>query len=89
MVSEAPTESEAVSTRVVAALARAAGTDPESLDPPLYTAVDPEALDAVTGSAATTRIEFSHDGRRVVVRADGTVTVKDTSHERDAVTIEA
>ncbi|WP_121821006.1 HalOD1 output domain-containing protein [Halostella salina] len=89
MVSEAPTESEAVSKRVVAALARAAGTDPRTLDPPLYTVIDPEALDTLVESTATTYVEFEHDGRRIVVHADGTVTVDGTSYDGGEVAIEA
>lgn len=64
-----------VTTAVVGAVADAKAVDPLDL-PPLYEAVDPDALgDLVGGAAGGARIEFAYAGCRVVVRGDGTVAV--------------
>jgi hypothetical protein len=76
-MSEAATDYAPVSVRVAEALADAAGTDPVALEPPLQSAIDPDALDALVASDAEARVEFEYDGRRVTVRADGTVVVGD------------
>lgn len=89
MVSEAPPEREAVSKKVVEALARATGTDSRNLDPPLYEAIDPEALDVFVASADQSFVEFEYDGRNVVVSADGTVSVGGTEYEPRKAPIEA
>lgn len=80
-MSEAATDSAPVSVRVAEALADAAGTDPVALEPPLNDVVDTEALDALAASDADARVEFTYDGRRVTVRADGTVVVGDGTNQ--------
>lgn len=72
---EARSESVAASVRVIAALADATDTDPRSLDPPLSTAIDPDALDALAASDADTTVAFEYADHRVVVE-DETVTVE-------------
>lgn len=70
-----------VSERVVATVADVTDTAPVDLTPPLFSAVDPEALDAVVGSLGgesggpTGRVEFTYCGCDVTVRADGRVIV--------------
>lgn len=70
---------ETVSERVVAAVADATDTAPENLTPPLFSAVDPEALEAfvrsLDGESADPggRVEFSYCGCEVTVTADGRV----------------
>lgn len=64
----------AASMRVVRRVACETGTDTAEL-PPLYDAIDPEALDAVVGSAATTSVTFTYADYVVSVDADGTVSV--------------
>jgi hypothetical protein len=73
-VSEARPESVSATVRVADALADATDTDSRSLDPPLATAVDPDALDALAASDADTRVEFAYGDHWVVVDGD-TVTV--------------
>jgi hypothetical protein len=68
---------DAVSHAVIDAVAAAQNVDPLSL-PPLYDAVDPEALDAlIDGSAAADTavdcVRFELASCEVVVRGDGTV----------------
>jgi hypothetical protein len=77
-VSDEPTTRTAVSRRVVEALAAATGNDPVDLDPPLFDAVDPDALDALHDSSDGTQVRFDYDGRTVVVHADAAVTATDT-----------
>lgn len=72
------------STRVVEALAEAAGVDSVDL-PPLYDAVDPDALDSLfaprpDGSPRVgCRVSFRFDGYQVTVHRDGEVQVRDGS----------
>jgi hypothetical protein len=77
-VLEARSESVAASVRVVEALADATDTDPRALDPPLSSAVDPDALDALdalVASDADACVTFEYADHRVVV-GDETVTVE-------------
>lgn len=76
---------EPLSAAVIAALAEYKGVDPMELDPPLYEAIDPDALDTLdarrgndTGSAVT-YLAFSYDGRTVEVTGDGAVRISETS----------
>jgi len=67
------------SLRVVEAVADADGVDPVRLDPPLHSAIDPEALDRLfeptpTGPRAGT-VRFSYRDHDVTVHPDGTVDV--------------
>jgi hypothetical protein len=57
---------------VLEAVAAVERTDPIDLTPPLYTAVDPEALDAVVAFLDRSgRIEFDYRGHRVTVDCFG------------------
>lgn len=73
-----------VSERVIAAVADVTDTAPKDLTPPLFSAVDPEALDAVVESlgdgshAPESRVEFAYCGCDVTVKADGRVIVTAT-----------
>lgn len=70
-----------IAERVVDAVAEAVDTSPLALDPPLYTAVDPEALDAVVGSMDDASadpvgtVAFTYCDCDVTVTADGLVDV--------------
>jgi hypothetical protein len=65
------------STTVVEAVAAATETDPNELEP-LYSAVDPDALDALFADTGTRRaaghIEFTYCGFAVVVSRDDSGT---------------
>lgn len=76
-------DADRISSTIVDALATAADTDPLSLEPPLYDAVDGEALDALVCEATNVRVEFEYAGRTVVVRDGGTVEIDGTVYERD------
>lgn len=66
------------STTVVEAVATATETDPNELEP-LYSAVDPDALDALFADTGTPgsragHVEFTYCGFEVVVSRDGSGT---------------
>ena len=65
-------DDESASAAVVRAVAAYRGRDPTSMEP-LYTAVEPDALDALFDSRPEQNayIEFSFAGLRVHLRADG------------------
>jgi len=73
-------ESVPPSKRVVRELSDAKGVDQECIDP-LYNTVDPDALDAIFRDLPDGpkrvggRVEFTHEGYDVTVRADGGVSV--------------
>lgn len=68
----------APSTSVIEAIAVAEGIDPVALTPPLYAAIDPEALDAIVDSAdCDLSIEFSYQGYTIQVDGSGDVTIAD------------
>lgn len=65
------TDTDEVCERIVTAVATLEDTEPETL-PPLYEAVDPDALSTVfstteSGTTRTGRIEFSYAGYDIVV----------------------
>ncbi|MFA9427025.1 HalOD1 output domain-containing protein [Natronorubrum sp. A-ect3] len=63
---------------VVSAVGDAEGADPVDL-PPLYNAVDPEALNDLFMSRANSAVgtvEFEYAGYIVIVRGEGTVEVR-------------
>lgn len=69
--------------RVVERVSEAAGIDPLTL-PPLYDAIEPDALDALIGSMVQGSISFEYAGHQVAVDSHGTITVdhNDSTTER-------
>ncbi|WP_254863836.1 HalOD1 output domain-containing protein [Halovivax gelatinilyticus] len=65
------------SYRVVTGVAEREGVEPESLEPPLYAVIDPEALDSVIEGAGSddVTLSFSYAGYAVSVDGDGSVTI--------------
>lgn len=75
----AGSDSGAVSMAVVEALAEARGVSPLELEPPLFDAVDPEALDqlfAASAGVSEGRVVFTVDGHEVTVTAEDDVYVE-------------
>ncbi|SEW27301.1 HalOD1 output domain-containing protein [Natrinema salifodinae] len=70
---------DAISLRVIDALADATDTAAHELEP-LYRVVDPEALDRLfrDGVPAGVRVEFEYGDSVVEVQSDGTVAVDGT-----------
>lgn len=74
------TEGDAVeeppSERVIRAVSDRKGIDPTALQPPLYDAINPEALDSLFETRDTDgRVEFHWLGYRIVVFSSGSVRV--------------
>lgn len=72
--------SEQPTVAVVEAVAAATGRDPKAM-PPLYHAVDADALDAILragadGTRGSVHVSFQYAGTDVTVAADGTVSVR-------------
>jgi hypothetical protein len=72
------------STAVIRAVAAHDGVDETEL-PPLYDAVDPDALDALLASTRAdgpgqASVTFEYAGHTVVVSGDGTVSLEQDCH---------
>ncbi|WP_408958446.1 HalOD1 output domain-containing protein [Natrinema sp. 74] len=71
------------SLEVVERVAELEDTDPAALTPPLYTAVDPDALDSlchrptVGTQRSAGRVSFTYCGYEVTVSGDGDVSVSE------------
>lgn len=70
-------EQEPLCFAVVEAVAVAKGESPDEMDP-LWNAIDPDALEAVVGSAEPggVRVDFAYNGCVVTVTADGDIVVE-------------
>jgi hypothetical protein len=69
-----------VSLSVVEAVAEAEGVAPEALTPPLYEAIDPDALERVFAATSTSarmdgQVTFSYNGYAITVQGDGSVAL--------------
>lgn len=73
-----PINSKTVPMRVVQSVAAYSDTDPLDL-PPLYNAVDPDALEVTIQTMSEGKIEFQYAGHSVTVNQEGIVEVSDTS----------
>lgn len=71
-----------ISLRVVEAIADADGTDPVDMEPPLFEAINPEALDRLFRSGTDCAVRFQYEDHTVEVHSDGTVTVDGTTWDR-------
>ncbi|MFC7213557.1 HalOD1 output domain-containing protein [Saliphagus sp. GCM10025334] len=71
------------SLAIAARIAAREGTSPESLSPPLYSVIDPEALDSLFDASASGRpdprgqVTFTYCGYEVCVDSGGEITVSD------------
>lgn len=75
-------ENTTLSQAVVEAVAEAEGTEPVELTPPLYKAVDPDALDELFAATRTEgrmagEVTFSYKGYEVTACGDGYVSVEE------------
>lgn len=70
---------------VVEAVAEAKGVSPVELTPPLYSAIDTDALDqfvrSLSDRSATAQITFDYGGFEVSVAGDGSVSLDDGTTE--------
>ena len=82
---------EAVTETVITAVADAKGVDPLELEP-LYSAVDPDALNSLFSADAGSlesnlEVRFTMSGCQVVVRGDGEVVVTPAAGQAASATI--
>lgn len=77
-VMDGQTGTDAVTTRLVSTIASREGVDPTELRRPLYSVVDPDALDALlSGSTGgSLRIEFVYCGYHVTIERDDEVRIE-------------
>lgn len=71
------TETDALVWRIVGPIADAEEVAPAEL-PPLYDAIDPNALSLCLSSGMDVTIEFTYYGHQVVVREDGEIEIETT-----------
>lgn len=70
-------EERSISQVVIEAVAEAKGIRPVELSPPLYEAIDPEALDRIFADALTIgKVVFNYNSCEISVVSDGYVDVK-------------
>lgn len=72
-----PTSSEAI----VAGIAERANADPTEL-PPLYTVVDPEALNAVAQGSDACYVTFEYAGYEVTVAGPNRISIHEVAYDR-------
>ena len=83
-------EDEPASEAVVNAVADEEGVSPIDVRPPLYAAVDPDALDdfasrmSCWSSSSPGRIVFAYAGYEVTVHGDGEISLADDDSENEA-----
>ncbi len=67
------------SMAIIATLANLLDTDPIAMDP-LYSAVDPDALDALfgvrNGTTGEFHVTFTHEGHAITVYSSGMITIR-------------
>ncbi|WP_049927654.1 HalOD1 output domain-containing protein [Halopiger goleimassiliensis] len=76
-----PSDEEPLSVRVVQEIAAYDDVDPMDLSPPLYSSIDPTALDALFESTSTTgkrsgQVTFEYEDKRVAVASDGSIEIE-------------
>lgn len=67
--------SDRTSVRVVEAIADATDSDVFDLQPPLYDAIDPSALDQLVDDGDAVSVRFEYQDHLVTVDGDGTVSI--------------
>lgn len=69
---------QSVTENVVQSVAVSTNTDPVDL-PPLYVAIEPDALNIIVHQMSEGEVCFPYAGYNVTVRSDGTVSVTEES----------
>ena len=69
------------SYRVVEAIADAMDTDVIDLQPPLYSAIDPTALDLLFAGSRPVSVQFEYEEYIISVDADRTITIDDLVYD--------
>lgn len=71
-------ETVTASERVLGAVANTADTDPLEL-PPLYAAVDPDALESLVSTMADGEVVFDYAGYEVTITSERAVALEETA----------
>ncbi|MDR9431077.1 MAG: HalOD1 output domain-containing protein [Natronomonas sp.] len=71
------------SERIVRTVATEADSDPVEL-PPLYDAIDPDALDALVDRMSNGTVSFAYAGYEVTVRGDESIDLDERSMDGSA-----
>jgi hypothetical protein len=74
-------ERERLSYRVVEAIADAMDTDVIDLEPPLYSVIDPDALELVFAGSQSVAVRFKYNEQIISVDADRTITIDDMVYD--------
>lgn len=69
-------ERQTVSERVIQKISTASGTDALEL-PPLYDAIEPDALDTLVEGMADGEVSFTYAGYDVTVASDATISLRE------------
>lgn len=68
---------------IIAAITGAEDIDATEMQPPLYTVIDPEALETILQTSDEhTTVTFRYKGLRIDISGDGTVSVTDPCDSR-------
>ncbi|THE65894.1 hypothetical protein D8Y22_05050 [Salinadaptatus halalkaliphilus] len=71
------------SVTIVERIAKRDGVDPTELTPPLYSAIDPEALDSLfsttdgTDARSVGNVRFTYNGYEVCVQSSGEISISE------------
>jgi hypothetical protein len=74
---------EVISVQVVHQVANTTAEDVSDM-PPLYSAIDPDALDQLVANMTDGEISFTYAGRTVTVSSDGTIAIEERPAEETA-----
>lgn len=69
---------EPVTAAVITAIAEHEEIDPVELEPPLFEAIDVDALNELFPHGSEGTIQFLYRGHQITVSADGEVTIEDS-----------
>lgn len=73
-----PQRGATITERVSQSVAKSTNRDVQEL-PPLYEAVDPDALETLVGSMSSGRIEFTYSEQEIIIDSDGTISLNEQS----------
>lgn len=73
--------SQGMSYQVIEALAAVENRDALSMNPPLYEAIDPDAIDSLLDTDSPVKVEFEYNGHMVTAKSDGSIEIDGVTHQ--------
>lgn len=73
--------SQEMSYQIIEALAAVENRDALSMNPPLYEAVDPDAIDSLLDTDDTVEVQFEYNGHTVTANSDGSISIDGVTHK--------